>query len=386
MSAGTRSVRILVAHDVPRARTGGMSRIMGFIHDRIAARGYAVDELNAEDVSSGGRVLRRFSFPIGVYRHARAAQRQRQPYALLNIHEPSAVPSLLGRRRLGYPRVVVTTHGVERRAWELALEEGRLGRIGPSPRSRATYPLHSLWQSRFGLTRADHILCLNEEDRGYLVETFGIDDARVTRIFPGADQAYAEASRDRAYTGARTLLFAGTWRKNKGIEDLVPAFSELLRLLPDLQLVVLGAGVPEDLVRRDFPVAARPSVSVVRTTNEAETARAFAAADLFVLPSLFEGTPLTLVEAMMSGLPIVTTAVCGMRDLIEHGRNGLLVPIRSPEALVGAVRDLVERPYLRRTLGAAAREDARTRYTWERSADRVATVYARLLGARSPSA
>jgi glycosyltransferase involved in cell wall biosynthesis len=276
--------------------------------------------------------------------------------------------------------VVVTTHGVERRSWELALEERRLGRAGPGLKSRIVYPVSSLWQSRIGLTLADHILCLNEEDRLYLIERFRIHESRVSRIFPGADAVYAAASSHRDYGRADRLLFAGTWRKNKGVEDLVPAFSTLVSLYPHLKLTVLGSGVPESDVYRAFPEPARAAVTCVTAPSEAETARIFANADLFVLPSLFEGTPLTLIEAMTSGLPIVTTAVCGMKDLVESGRNGLLVPIRSPEGIVRAVRDLFENADRRRQLGSSAQQDALAHYTWDRAADRIATVYERLLG------
>jgi glycosyltransferase involved in cell wall biosynthesis len=69
-----------------------------------------------------------------------------------------------------------------------------------------------------------------------------------------------------------------------------------------------------------------------------------------------------------------------MKDLIESGRNGLLMPIRSPEAIVRAVSELIDNPDLRRRLGTAARLDARTHYTWDLSADRVASIYERLLG------
>ena len=88
-------------------------------------------------------------------------------------------------------------------------------------------------------------------------------------------------------------------------------------------------------------------------------AAAFAAADLFLLPSLFEGTPLTLMQAMMSGLPIVTTATCGMKDVIADQQTGLLVPIRSPESLVSAIDTLRADQSLRARLGQAARADAR---------------------------
>jgi glycosyltransferase involved in cell wall biosynthesis len=104
-------------------------------------------------------------------------------------------------------------------------------------------------------------------------------------------------------------------------------------------------------------------------------AAAFADADLFLLPSLFEGTPLTLMQAMMSGLPIVTTSTCGMKDVIADPQTGLLVPIRSPDALVRAVGRLVCDQPLRTQLGTAARAAALQRYTWDCVAEPVLRVY-----------
>ena len=100
-----------------------------------------------------------------------------------------------------------------------------------------------------------------------------------------------------------------------------------------------------------------------------------AESDAFLLPSVFEGTPLTLMEAMRSGLPIVTTDACGMRDVIVNGSNGLLVPVRSPEAIASAVNRLAQDEKLREKLGSAARADALEKYTWKESANRVWNAY-----------
>src|SRR6185503_12566041 len=113
-------MRILVAHNVPRARTGGMSRLMAFIHDRIEAAGHDVDYFCADDVPAAwaGWWGRRVSFPMAVRARAIDAYRIGRPYDIVNVHEPSAARVLAGRTAHA-ASVVVTSHGLERRAWQL---------------------------------------------------------------------------------------------------------------------------------------------------------------------------------------------------------------------------------------------------------------------------
>lgn len=376
-------MRILVAHNVPRRRPGGMMRIMEFLHRPLAAQGHQVDFLCSEDVARGARGrASRFAFPWLVRDWAVRAARAGTPYDIVNVHEPHSALITTVRGGTGDPAVVVTTHGVEQRAWELALEERKLGRAGPALGSRVWYPLSSLWQSRVGLTHADAVFCLSLEDRDYLARTIGVELERIVRVFPGAEPVFGEAARERSYAAATRLVFAGTWRKNKGIEDLVPAFGELARARRDLQLTVLGAGVADTVVKGAFPPELRARVTSVATETDEETARVLAGCDVFLLPSLFEGTPLTLMEAMASGLPIVTTETCGMRDVIKDDENGLLVPIRSPAAIVAAVTRLLGDAGMRQRLGSAAQAEASSRYTWETVAQTLAQTYERLTAAR----
>jgi len=360
-----------------------MSRLMTFIHERLAGAGHSVEYFCAEDIPAllGGR-LSRLSFPALVLRHVARAAKRGEPYDLVNVHEPASAAVAAFKGLAGSPVVVVTSHGVERRGWNLALEELRLGREGPSLKTRVLYPLTSLWQSGAGLRRADHVFCLNSEDEVFLRERMGLKAEGITRIFPAANRVFAEAARARLYERRGRLLFAATWRKNKGVEDLVPAFATLAERHADLRLVVLGAGVhDEETVRGAFPTHLRSRVSCVEARSEAETAEAFAAADLFILPSLFEGTPLTLLEAMASGLPVVTTDTCGMKDVIRNGENGLLVPLRSPEKIAAAIEHLMSDAGLRERLGRAAQAEAVEKYNWERCAAPVREVYERLCGA-----
>ncbi len=357
---------------------------MGFIHDQLVRVGHMVEYFCAEDVPARwtGR-LARLLFPVLVLRHAVAVARSGRPYDLINIHEPAAAPMATFKAAAGNPVVVVTSYGVEQRGWEIALEEARRRRGGPTLKTRLVYPLTSLWQSRVGLGRADHVFCLNSEDHDYLIRHMGVPRDRMTRIFSGADPSYATVAKGRDYRGATRLLFAGTWLKRKGIEDVVPAFETLVARCPELSLTVFGAGAPESTVQSAFRPEIRSRVSCVQTISDAETAAVFAAADVYLLPSLFEGTPLTLIEAMMSAMPIVTTATCGMKDVIQDGNNGLLVPIRSPGAIVAAVERLIGDVGLRARLGRAAQTEALEKYTWDRVAQPVRVVYEGLGGRRA---
>jgi glycosyltransferase involved in cell wall biosynthesis len=374
------ALRILVAHQVPAARTGGMSRIMGFVHDRLAARGHQIDYFTADDVPAKwrGAFGRRFGFPLLVRQVVRQAANDGRPYEVVNVHEPHAMAVTFGHEQLGRPAIVVTSHGLERRAWQLAKDEARLGRAPLPLKTRLFYPPTSLWQGTVGLRRAHHVLCLNADDRECLIADFGRAADSVTRIFPGADVRYARNARE--YDRAERVLFAGAWRTNKGISDLVPAFVRLAARHPSLRLVVVGAGVPDDVVLSAFPAGVRNRIEVHAPAEEEGTVAVFSTADLFLLPSLFEGTPLTLMQAMMSGLPIVTTRTCGMKEAIADGKTGLLIPLRTPDAIEAAIDRLVGDRVLRARIGSGARADALDRFTWERVAEPVEDAYRRVHG------
>ena len=107
-----RPLRILVAHYVSRSRNGGMSRLMGLMHDELVRQGgYVVDYFCSEDVPSLGVRLARLAFPIFAFRYALSQVRIGQGYDVINIHEPSAAAVIAGRSALGRPLIVVTSHG-----------------------------------------------------------------------------------------------------------------------------------------------------------------------------------------------------------------------------------------------------------------------------------
>ncbi len=372
--------RILVAHNVPRHDVGGMARMMESMHAELEAYGWQTEYFTADDVANVGSLrLRRQGFPWHVRQHVRRAFLSGRPYDIVNVHEPVGAAVICARARLGHPVIVAMSHGVEQRYWEMRLSKS-VGMSSPSVKERITVPLVRLWQAKLTLRRSDHILCLNEEDRFYLASRFHVSLSRITRVFPGAGPDFAAAAPRRIYRRHLTrIIFFGTWLERKGVRQVAAAFSELARKYSEMELAVLGAGTPEERVRADFPASLHSRIKVLPPLSHAECARVLLDNDIFLLPSLFEGTPLALIEAMCTGIPAIATSTAGMKDVVKDGVNGVLIVPGDASQIVRAVDKLSADAELRERLGRQAAQDAASRYTWRALGALVNDVYSNLV-------
>lgn len=158
------------------------------------------------------------------------------------------------------------------------------------------------------------------------------------------------------------ILFVGYLRHEKGIPFLLQATQKLLEKGYALKMTIVGDGPEKDMLQRltkkmeiGKQVAFQGSVS-----SDEEMQAIYSTADLFVLPSISEGTPRVLLEAMAAGLPIVATKVGGIPDIIEDGENGILVPPGDAGALAKAIQKVLINESLRRNLVAKGRKFAET--------------------------
>lgn len=161
-------------------------------------------------------------------------------------------------------------------------------------------------------------------------------------------------------------VYVGTLSRRKGMHDLVDAMEQLRERGITLELDVIGGGheVGEheaQELRERIRTSALP-IHLVGSLPPEEVRRALQAAQLFVLPSHWEGQPIAILEAMASGLPVVVTAVGANPDVVRDGVDGRVVPSHDPRALADALAALVTDPEVRRRMGAAARERAQEHY------------------------
>lgn len=165
------------------------------------------------------------------------------------------------------------------------------------------------------------------------------------------------------------ILFVGLVVKEKGIHDLLKSMEVLKRSrgLEGLSLRLVGPVAMD----RDKLQAAMENhgiseyVEVAGPVNSRNLMRQeFNSADIFVFPSLYEGFPVALLEAVSSGLPSVGSAVGSIPDIIENGVNGFVVPPNSPENLADAIQRLIDDETLRIEMGSRCRESALKNYTY----------------------
>ena len=198
--------------------------------------------------------------------------------------------------------------------------------------------------------------------RGVL-EAEGVAPGSIAVIPNGIDGAAFAAAPPRAEI--RTVITVANLRAEKGHDTLLEAAAQLAAVHPRLRFQFVGAG-PRRADLEALAAARGLSSRVEFLGHRDDVPELLSAADLYVLPSRSEAFPNGAIEAMAAGLPVVASAVGGLKDLIEDGRTGVLVPADDPSALATAIRRLVDAPAEARALGAAARAEVLAQYSFDR--------------------
>ncbi len=373
---------LMIAGVAGKAEAGGAGVVYN-IAKELRAFGHTVKVMFFEDLLPAPRWPARFRTIEFSRRAAKYISEVKSEYDIVNIYAPHGFSYGISRRRspTAGPPYVLTMHGLEERrnyAMRLEAQKGRADYF--RWRNRWWQNFYHMRTYRRSIETADQCIVTNRESLHFLQLQYGLAPDRVWFVPNGVEpEFYYRRPGDNP--SPPKLLFVGTWIDHKGIYKLAEAFTQLLDLHPQARLTIAGCAESEETVRRAFPAAAQHAIVVRPFVPRAEMPALYAAHDIFVLPSLVEGMPLVLLEAMASSLAVVTTESNGMADLVEDGHDGLLtIPGDSP-SLLAALNMLCVDPELRQRLGSAAMEKMK-RFTWERSARRHEAVFLRALGAK----
>ncbi|MEM6500029.1 MAG: glycosyltransferase family 4 protein [Pseudomonadota bacterium] len=172
------------------------------------------------------------------------------------------------------------------------------------------------------------------------------------------------------------LLFVGRLAGVKGVPVLFEALRSLRASTPEIHLTLIGDG-PERAALEDKArvMGLQGSVTFAGYQSQAEVAEALSDTDIFVLPSFAEGVPVVLMEALASAVPVITSRIAGVPELVQDKVNGLLVPPGDPRALSDAIQKLAATPDLRKQYGQAGQAKVQEQYNVEHESKWLAHLF-----------
>jgi UDP-glucose:(heptosyl)LPS alpha-1,3-glucosyltransferase len=248
--------------------------------------------------------------------------------------------------------------------------------------------LYRLWLERRLFESPDlrAVIVNSEMVRKEVLARFRIDPERIRTIYNGVDLARFHPRNREAAAGADfrelhsidgakpIVLFVGSGFKRKGLAFLLQAFA---RAGGDALLWVVGKDDPSAYRKLAQTLGIGPRV--VFWGPQKDVAPFYGAADIFALPALYDPFPSVVLEAMASGLPVITTAQCGAAEIIDQGREGYVLEYPDKVAEMGRFLELLYDPDRRRAMAAAARKKAEA-FPVERALQELQSLYDELLG------
>ena len=237
-----------------------------------------------------------------------------------------------------------------------------------------------LREARFVVTCTDH----NHDYLASLVDT--VTSARIHRIYHGVDLRRFRPLLPLAQDPP-VILAVGRLVEKKGLNYLIDACAMLRDQGVPFQCLLVGGGPLRDQLCAQFTaLGLEDSVALLGARTQEELVDIYRQATVFALPCVVlengdrDGIPNVLVEAMSMGLPVVSTRISGIPELVDHERNGLLVPPRDAPALAAALHALLADPGQRRRLGAEAHRTVTERFDLAQNAERLEALFASAVG------
>ena len=288
---------------------------------------------------------------------ALTAEHKVYPFDLIHAHSaiPCGVAAASLARRLHIP-FVVSVHGLD----AFSVHQAARGTAAWCRR-----------ESRRVYDRASAVICISGKVRDQV--SLHSSTARTVLIHNGVDEELFSPGPER---WPLTILSVGNLIPTKGHASLLRAFAAARKLMPECKLQIVGDGPErEPLEHLAVTLGVIEHVRFLGRKTRAEVADAMRRCAIFALPSGYEGLGCVYLEAMASGKPAIGCRGQGIDEIIEHGKNGLLVSSGDEPALVESLRMLLLNQEYRRRLGAAARATVLQSHTLALQAKKMIEVY-----------
>ena len=228
--------------------------------------------------------------------------------------------------------------------------------------------------------RMDRVITVSENAAEETANAFKVSREKIRVVYNGIDTEMFHESNGDGKERGRLIVVANSADRKKGIIYLLRAV-QLLREEMDVKLTIVDRGAPENkytptLVQR---YGLDGSVSFTGRLSVEDLVKHYGRAEVAVVPSLYEGFGLPAAEAMSCGLPVVATTAGALPEVVEDGKNGILVPSRDSRALAGAIKRLLKDEHMRETMGEEGRRRVVRQFDWREAARKTIDVYREVL-------
>lgn len=299
------------------------------------------------------------------------------------IHERYNLLSLggtLASRRLGIPYVLeVNADLIEEREFQGTPERGLRRRF-------------ALWATKYCFDAAHRIICVSAPLKDHLIKKWAIDAGKIVVVSNAADtktfgSAYDTGSIRRSFglTNEPVVMFVGGFYAWHDLPLLVESFASVVRQVPQARLMLVGDGRTRSVVEQTIAEhGLQHAVIMAGRVAHSQIPEMLAIADVAVAPNVaffngHGGSPLKVFEYMAAGKAIVATKTGQVAEVIEEGRNGLLVEPRDAPGFANAITTLLNDPAARNRLGQNARQQAVEQHSWEHYSRKLEEIYLSVL-------
>ncbi len=217
-----------------------------------------------------------------------------------------------------------------------------------------SFPLNPLrlknWFSHLPLFKSDIVGALTQWEMQE-IKKFGVTEGRIRHMPIGVDLDIFNKKkgnfREKYEIEEEMILFVGQPIPRKGPEYLVQAMKQVIKKFPNVKCVFVGYKKNNEIENLCHKLGLDKNIEFIGFLDEQEKIDAYKSADVFVLPTLYEGFGIVFIEAMASGCPIITTNVAGIPEIVENNKNGLLVEPKNPDKLANAIIKILSNKTMR---------------------------------------
>ncbi len=206
------------------------------------------------------------------------------------------------------------------------------------------------------------------------LEDYGLKNMNVKLVYNGVDQNIFFPSNVRSEE--KYVLYTGRISYGKGLVELINCAKDVCESRDDINFILAGDGpLLPNLKKKVKKMGLQNRIQFLGRVDRKTIVNLYQNATIFAFPSYYEGLPGSLLEAMACQLPIVATEVPGNIELIEHNKNGILIPPKDSSALYKAIMVLLDDPNKREEIGKNARITIENKFTWDAVSDRILSCY-----------